>query len=97
MSALNGRVAIVTGGASGLGEAIAHRLAGEGSDVVVADVDAPGSQAVADAIVASGGNAVAVTCDVTRSDDVDAMVATAARSVPSACSCCPRRSRAWSR
>jgi 3-oxoacyl-[acyl-carrier protein] reductase len=76
------RIAIVTGGASGLGEAVAHRLAEEGATVVVADVDAPGAQAVADAIVAHGHNAVAVACDVTKSDDVDAMVAEAARLGP---------------
>jgi NAD(P)-dependent dehydrogenase (short-subunit alcohol dehydrogenase family) len=75
-------VAIVTGGASGLGEAIAHRLAIEGATVVVADIDAPGAQTVADAIVAHGHNAVAVTCDVTRAAEVDAMVAEATRLGP---------------
>lgn len=82
MSTLDGQVAIVTGGASGLGEAIAHRFAIEGADVVIADIDVPGSQAVADAIVAKGGNALAVTCDVTKSGEVDAMVAAAARLGP---------------
>jgi len=72
-------VAIVTGGASGLGEAISHRLAAEGATVVVADVDAGGAASVADAIVAAGHNAVAVTCDVTRAADVEAMVAEAAQ------------------
>jgi NAD(P)-dependent dehydrogenase (short-subunit alcohol dehydrogenase family) len=79
---LAGRVAIVTGGASGLGEAISRRLAGEGAAVVVADVDDAGAQAVADAIVAHGDNAVAVGCDVTKRDEVDAMVAEAARLGP---------------
>lgn len=73
------QVAIVTGGASGLGEVIAHRLAAEGATVVVADIDAPGAQVVADAIVARGSNAVSVACDVTRRDQVDAMVDEAAR------------------
>jgi len=72
------RVAIVTGGASGLGEAIAHRLADEAATVVVADIDGPGAQTVADAIVARGHNAVAVACDVTSRSQVDAMVAEAA-------------------
>jgi NAD(P)-dependent dehydrogenase (short-subunit alcohol dehydrogenase family) len=76
---VEGRVAIVTGGASGLGEAISHRLAGDGAAVVVADLDEGGAQSVADAIVARGHNAVAVRCDVTRGADVDAMVAEAAR------------------
>jgi 3-oxoacyl-[acyl-carrier protein] reductase len=76
---LEERVAIVAGGASGLGEAIAHRLALEGATVVVADIDAPAAEAVADAIVAAGHNAVAVTCDVTERTQVDAMVEEAAR------------------
>jgi NAD(P)-dependent dehydrogenase (short-subunit alcohol dehydrogenase family) len=71
-------VAIVAGGASGLGEAISHRLASEGATVVVADVDEGGAASVADAIVAAGHNAVPVTCDVTRSADVQAMVDEAA-------------------
>lgn len=79
---LDGRVAVVTGGASGLGEAIAHRLALDGATVVVADVDGPAAQVVADAIVAAGHNAVAVATDVTRAADVDAMVAEAARLGP---------------
>jgi NAD(P)-dependent dehydrogenase (short-subunit alcohol dehydrogenase family) len=67
-------VAIVTGGAAGLGEAIARRLAEEGAAVVVADIDAPGATRVADAIVAAGGQAVAVTADVTRRADVEETV-----------------------
>ena len=73
------QVAIVTGGASGLGDVIAHRLATEGATVVVADIDTTGAKVVADAIVAAGGNAVAVACDVTKRADVDAMVDEAAR------------------
>ncbi len=73
------RVAIVAGGASGLGEVISHRLAQEGATVVVADIDVPGAQSVADAIVAAGQNAVAVECDVTKPNEVDAMVAEARR------------------
>lgn len=76
---LRDQIAIVAGGASGLGEAISHRLASEGATVVVADIDGPGAQTVADAIVASGHNAVPVTCDVTRNADVTAMVDEAAR------------------
>lgn len=72
-------VAIVTGGASGLGEAISHRLAAEGATVVVADIDGKAAATVADAIVAAGHNAVPVACDVTRTDQVEAMVAEAAR------------------
>jgi len=71
-------IAIVTGGASGLGEVISHRLASEGATVVVADSDTGGAASVADAIVASGHNAVAVTCDVTRAADVETMAEEAA-------------------
>jgi NAD(P)-dependent dehydrogenase (short-subunit alcohol dehydrogenase family) len=82
MTVLGGRVTVVTGGASGLGEAIAHRCAAEGATVVVADVDAAGAETVADAIVAAGQNAVAIRCDVTQRAQVDAMVAEAARLGP---------------
>jgi len=79
MSALlTGRVALITGGASGLGEAIAHRFADEGATVVIGDRDAAGAQSVADAIVARGHNALAVVGDVTRTDDVESMVDAAA-------------------
>ena len=67
-------VALVTGGAAGLGEAIAHRLAVEGAAVVVADVDAAGAERVAAAITVDGGRAAAVPCDVTRTAEVDAAV-----------------------
>lgn len=67
-------VALVTGGAAGLGEAIAHRLAQEGAAVVVADVDAPGAERVAAAITAAGGQAVGVDCDVTQPAAVEAAV-----------------------
>jgi rhamnulose-1-phosphate aldolase/alcohol dehydrogenase len=68
---LEGRVAFVTGAGSGIGRAIALRLAEEGACVVVADIDAPNARAVADEI---GGPdaAISVACDVTVEEEVAA-------------------------
>jgi NAD(P)-dependent dehydrogenase (short-subunit alcohol dehydrogenase family) len=68
------KVAIVTGGGSGIGRATARRLAAEGALVAVADVDAARAAAVADEIAHAGGTARAVTADVGESDAVEAMV-----------------------
>ena len=65
------RVAFVTGGGSGIGRAIAHRLAAEGACVVVADRDGESARAVAEEI-GSSDVAVAVTADVTDSTAVEA-------------------------
>ncbi len=54
---LDGRIAVVTGGASGIGAALSATLAGEGMRVAVADLDASGASCVADAIRAEGGEA----------------------------------------
>jgi 3-oxoacyl-[acyl-carrier protein] reductase len=68
------KVAIVTGAGRGVGRAIALGLADEGASVVVNDVRAAQVQAVADEIAASGGRALAVVADISRSSEVDAMV-----------------------
>jgi 3-oxoacyl-[acyl-carrier protein] reductase len=72
---LEGRIAIVTGAASGFGEGIARKFVAEGARVVVADRDGEGAARVAAAL---GAAAFAVRADVSRSDDVKAMVAAAA-------------------
>ncbi len=74
---LRGRVAAVTGGASGIGRETARVLAEAGAAVIVADVDGPGSARTVADIEAAGGSAVAVTADTRRRADLDAMVATA--------------------
>ena len=74
---LAGKAAIVTGGAQGIGRAIALRLAQEGASVVVADLKQPAAQTVADEIVAAKGQAAAVAVDVRDQQQVQAMVDTA--------------------
>jgi sorbitol-6-phosphate 2-dehydrogenase len=69
------RIAIVTGGAQGLGEAICHRLAREGTHVVVADINVEGAERVAAEIEAqTDRRAVGVGVDVTAEEQVAAMV-----------------------
>lgn len=76
---LQGKVAIVTGGASGMGKAICLRYAKEGASVVVADMNLAGAQKVAEEISGSGGKAVAAQVDVRNQQQVQAMVDTAVR------------------
>ena len=64
MDALTGRVAVVTGGASGIGRAVAQAFAAEGMRVVVADIEQPPLAETAAAIAAAGGEVLAVPCDV---------------------------------
>ncbi len=71
---LEGKIAIVTGGGAGIGEAIALRLAEEGADVVIGDVDETAAQAVADQIEALGRRAAAVRTDVTKKQDIETLV-----------------------
>ncbi len=66
---LEGKVAIVTGAAQGIGRAIALRLAGEGASVAVADIQADKAEATAAEIRAAGGKALAVKLDVSRLED----------------------------
>jgi len=68
---LAGKIAIVTGAASGFGEGIARKFVAEGGRVVVADRDGDGARRVADAL---GAHAESVRADVTKAADVEAMV-----------------------
>ena len=76
---LEGKSAIITGAAQGMGRAIALRLAQEGACVAVADLQQEVGQKVADEIAAAGGRAVAVAVDVRDQGQVQAMVDTAVR------------------
>uniref|UniRef100_UPI0023F7FF37 SDR family NAD(P)-dependent oxidoreductase n=1 Tax=Caballeronia sp. BR00000012568055 TaxID=2918761 RepID=UPI0023F7FF37 len=58
--ALQGKVALVTGAASGIGEQAARKLAADGAAVVIADLNFANAQKVADSIEAAGGRAIAV-------------------------------------
>jgi 3-oxoacyl-[acyl-carrier protein] reductase len=74
MNRLKGKVAIITGAASGFGEGMAKRFAEEGAKVVVADLNAKGAERVAAEI---GASAIAVTTDVSLQSEFDQMVAAA--------------------
>ncbi|MGV7276943.1 3-oxoacyl-ACP reductase FabG [Mycobacterium persicum] len=73
MSLLNGQTAVVTGGAQGLGLAIAERFVAEGARVVLGDVNLEATEAAAQKL---GGDAVAaaVRCDVTKADEVETLI-----------------------
>lgn len=74
-----GRTAIVTGGAGGMGRAISQAFAAAGSRVVVSDVSEAGGAETVELISQAGGEATFVRTDVSRGADVEAMVATAVR------------------
>jgi NAD(P)-dependent dehydrogenase (short-subunit alcohol dehydrogenase family) len=71
---LNGRVAVVTGGGSGLGASHCTTLARYGAIIAVADIDAGAARSVAGEVEAAGGRAVAVDLDVTSWDSCQALV-----------------------
>lgn len=74
MTAVQQQVAIVTGGASGIGQALCHALATRGVLVIVADINAEGAQEVAAAIRQRGGQAAAHRVDVADADSVNQLV-----------------------
>ena len=68
------RVAFVTGGGRGIGQAVCKKLAGEGAAVGVADLEADVAEETAGQIRDAGGRALALACDVSKRDDVEAAV-----------------------
>jgi NAD(P)-dependent dehydrogenase (short-subunit alcohol dehydrogenase family) len=76
--ALNGKVALVTGGGSGIGAAIATLFARQGAQVVILDVNLEAARTIAASIAASGGLAEARVCDVADASSVGAAIAAAA-------------------
>ena len=74
MGRLEEQTAMVTGAANGIGRAIAARLAADGAHVLLADIDGAAAAKAAAEIVAAGGNAKAVTADVTQRAQVEAAV-----------------------
>jgi NAD(P)-dependent dehydrogenase (short-subunit alcohol dehydrogenase family) len=74
MTRFAGKVALVTGATGGIGRATALAFAREGASVVVADLSAEGNRETARLIEQAGGEALAVDCDVARSEDLQAVL-----------------------
>lgn len=76
MKNFDGRVAVITGAGSGMGEAMAWRFAREGMKVVVADIDAAAAKRVCDALEQAGHRALPVRTDVAKPEEVEALAVT---------------------
>lgn len=74
---LEGKVAVVTGAASGMGKAIAELFARVGAKVVVSDINLEGAEGVASQINEQGGQAIALKTNVADANDIDQMIETA--------------------
>jgi len=71
---LTGKTVIITGGAHGIGKASGEMLAKSGANIVVSDYDIAGAKEAAQALVAAGHKAIAIKCDVTKDEDLVALV-----------------------
>jgi len=74
VSDMSGTVAVVTGGASGIGQGIARGFAAQGVAVMIADIDEARAESTAQQVIDAGGRAATVTTDVRETDQVAAMV-----------------------
>jgi NAD(P)-dependent dehydrogenase (short-subunit alcohol dehydrogenase family) len=72
---LAGKIALVTGGGGGIGRATSLAYAREGAKVAVVDIDSTAARSVAEQVISLGGEAISIATDVSRSDQVAAMVA----------------------
>nr|WHW29703.1 putative SDR family oxidoreductase [uncultured bacterium] len=79
MSDFTGKSVLITGAASGVGKALCIELASRGAEIFVSALTEAEAQPVAESIVANGGRAHAMKCDVTESDDIRAAIETIAR------------------
>ena len=77
MDVFDGKVAVITGAASGIGRGLARKAAREGMHVVLADIEAPALDEAAADVTALGAETLAVTTDVSDSDAVEALAAAA--------------------
>ena len=73
MKEFSGRVAVITGGASGIGLGLAHRLADEGMKIVVADIEENVLDSAVEELKANGAEAHGHICDVSDRDQVEAL------------------------
>jgi 3-oxoacyl-[acyl-carrier protein] reductase len=75
MTILQNKVALITGSGRGIGAAAALLFAEQGARVVVSDIDAAAAEDAAARVQSGGGNAIAIPCDVTKPEDIQALVA----------------------
>ena len=69
-----GKTIVITGAASGIGRATAQIFAREGANVVCGDIDAEGAERTANQIIQKGGKSLGLACDVTKREQIDAMI-----------------------
>ncbi|MCL4107982.1 UNVERIFIED_CONTAM: hypothetical protein GTU68_017010 [Idotea baltica] len=74
---LEGKVAIVTGGSKGIGLSVVHHLAGLGAKVVIASRKIESCEAAVAEVEAKGGEAIAVSCNISRKEECEALIQTA--------------------